>query len=110
MGRASRRKIAHIVSRRLEASPCPNCGKILSGVTGASIGAFFEPGPIRYKGHATLCCYCGALLIFADDAGRVRAMSERERNSLHLAPIVEQLYALWRADHPAGDFTKKRFN
>jgi hypothetical protein len=110
MGRASRRKPAHVVSQRVADSPCPNCGKLLSGVTAASIGAPFEPGPIRYKGHATLCGYCGALLIFADDAGRVRAMSERERNSLQLAPIVEQLYAQWRAEHPVGDFTRKRFN
>jgi len=109
MGRASRRKMAHVVSRKCVSSVCPNCTTRLDGVTAARIGGFLQQ-PLRLKGRPTMCSYCGALLIFADDAGNLRAMTEAERNSLNLAPEVKRIYAQWRADHPAGDFTKKRFN
>jgi hypothetical protein len=105
-----KRKMAHLVSKECAASACPNCSHELSGVTGARIGDFFDK-PLSLKGNPTMCACCGALLIFADDAGRVRAMTEAERNSVRFAPIVEQFYAMWREKaRPAGDYTKTRFN
>jgi hypothetical protein len=99
--------MAQVVSRQIAASACPNCSARLDGVTGARIGEFFK-GQVRLKGNATMCAYCGALLVFADDQGRVRAMTESERDSVKFAPIVEQFYAMWRAK--VQGFTKTRFN
>lgn len=104
------RKVAHIISGKLASCACPNCSHELSGATGVMMGGFFQRR-VRLKGEPTMCTYCGALLIFADDAGNVRAMTERERNSVHFAPVIQQLLDCWRRDkvHPP-DFTKKRFN
>jgi hypothetical protein len=111
MGRASRRKIAHIGSRKTGASTaCPGCSAHLDGLTEVQFRDSPFERTMRLKGYVTMCCYCGAVLIFADDAGNVRMMTKAERNSLQLAPEAERLYAEWRQSHPAGDFTRKRFN
>jgi hypothetical protein len=105
-----KRGSAFITSGKTAKSMCPGCLAVLDGVTGVNIGADFEKG-FQLKGCPTMCGYCGTLLIFADNDGRVRAMTETERNSVNLAPIVEKLYARWRDKVRAtGDFTKTRFN
>jgi hypothetical protein len=106
-----KKKIATIRSERCAACACPNCSHELSGVTAARVGESIRTGPLRLKGKPTMCGYCGALLIFADNAGRVRMMTEAERNVLQLHPEAKKLMDSWKRDHvPAPDFTKKRFN
>lgn len=52
---------AFIKSRKLRASNCPQCQKVLSGVTGVS----GDPeGTIPVEGTISVCCYCGTLLVF----------------------------------------------
>jgi hypothetical protein len=105
-----RRKRAHIVSGKLAPSACPNCLAKLNGFTGARIGGFL-PQPLELKGQHTMCAYCGAMLVFADDQGHLRMMTEAERNSLDLAPVVQFLYDKWRREKTrAPDFTRKRYN
>jgi hypothetical protein len=106
-----KRKFAHITSRKCAKSPCPNCHTKLDGFTGAMIGERFSE-PLFIKGRPTMCAYCGALLVFADNRGRVRAMTEAERDSAHFAPIVEKLYAGWREKARAGaeKFTRRVYN
>lgn len=103
--------MAHVVSGKLAPSPCPNCGTLLDGATGVSMGEFFER-ELRLKDRPTMCCYCGALLVFADNLGHLRTMTETERNSVRFAPEIEKILAWTKARfvRPAGDFTKKRFN
>ena len=105
-----RRKRVHIVSRKVPASACPNCFAVLSGFTFADLdGGASEPPPL--KGNATMCAYCGAMLIFADDAGSVRTMTAAERESIRFSPEVEKLYKGWVAEKiRPGDFTKRSFN
>ncbi len=108
-----RKPNALLSSAKTAACMCPNCGHELSGVTEARFtDSDRSPGPLRLKGNPTLCCYCGALLIFADNQGHVRAMTEAERNSVKFAPIVEELLDHFRerAKAGVGDFTKRRFN
>ena len=110
-----KRKIAHIVSGKTQASTaCPNCSHKLDAVTGASLGGPFErvqSGLPRLKGSVTMCWYCGALLIFSDDAGNLRVMTEVERAGIRFAPELENLMekVKERARKP-GDFTKKTYN
>lgn len=89
-------KNAHIVSQQLTSSACPNCQHELSGVTGVRFDGFFQPPALRLKGEPTLCTYCGALLIFVDDSGLLRAMTEGERNSVRYAPYAQKLVDEWR--------------
>jgi len=114
MSKRGKRKKALISQYDLVPSSCPSCNHALEAVTAAQI---CEPGMpfqrnVKLKGHPTLCTYCGAVLIFADDAGRVRAMTEAERNALELHPDAERVFNEWRRDYvrPAEDYTKKTWN
>ena len=54
---------------------------------------------------------CGAMLIFADDAGHVRQMTQSERDAHRVHPDVQHIYDSWKVNHVRQpDFTKKRFN
>jgi len=103
-----RRKKIYIGSGRTVPDGCPNCGHELSGATGVKFGgrrpATFSQTSL--KGVPTLCCYCGALLIFSDDAGHVRVMTAAERTSLQLSPELEFLIQITRA-RIAGGFTSR---
>jgi hypothetical protein len=108
-------KSAHITDRRAVACSCPNCSAELSAFTGVAFDHFFPAGPIELEGNPTMCAYCGALLIFADNAGRVREMTESERNSVQFEPYVKQLLDEWKAKidrerKRAEAFTRTRFN
>jgi hypothetical protein len=108
-------KTVHITQRDLVACPCPNCAHELSGVTAMRFDGFFARGPLSLKGNPTMCGYCGALLVFADDAGRVRAMTEAERNSVEFEPICKKLMDDWKARIDAERarataYTRTRFN
>lgn len=107
-----RRVVSHMMSGRLIADACPNCGHELSGVTGARLDAPFDRiGPTRrvsLKGNASMCVYCGAMLVFADEEGHVRVMTAAERSSYRLDPVLESIISRLRAKIP--DFTKKSYN
>lgn len=62
------------------------------------------------KGMATKCVYCGVMLIFADDQGRVRMMTVDERNDLAARPLEPLLEELLRSIKVQPEFTKKRSN
>jgi len=103
-------EIAVVHSAKLASCACPNCSHELSGVTAVTFDGSLEK-PLL-KGNPTQCAYCGALLIFADEEGHVRTMTEAERNSVEFAPIAQQLLDSFRAraKKGVGDFTKRRFN
>jgi hypothetical protein len=103
--------MAHIVSGETAKSVCPNCSAILDRFTGARLGAFFEL-PMRVKGEVTVCASCGARLIFADDQGRVRIMTEHERATIRLDPQVELLLEkmMERRKRSQPNFTQRRYD
>lgn len=109
MSKPKKRRMPHIVSGRTKGSACPNCLNRLDGVTGVLLDGFFESPP-KLKGHATMCCYCGALLTFADDAGTLRMMTEAERNSFKPESIISELLAKVKAGARQPDFTKRNPN
>lgn len=59
-----------------------------------------------------MCAYCSALLVFADNAGRLRMMTEAERNSTLFAPIIQDLLDMVKANarKNAESFTKRNPN
>lgn len=105
-----KKRVARIVSGKLVADACPNCGHELSGVTAAKLNGPFErtAGRVSIKGQPSMCVYCGALLVFADEEGHVRVMTAAERSSYHLDPVLEKIMARMRPKRP--DFTKKNYN
>src|SRR5580704_399402 len=98
-------------SEMLAKSPCPGCHMGLDAVT-AALADDFGLGMPKLKGHVTMCAYCGALLIFSDDEGHLRIMTEEERNSLQFSEIVARFYAQWRAENNrnAERFTRRSGN
>ena len=109
------KRSARISSGKLPvASACPNCMKKLDGVTGVSWdGDFKRVGPTRkvsIEGSMTMCAYCGVLLMFADEDGRLRLMTAEER-AAKVDPAVQQLIDDFRRDKvKPPDFTKRSFN
>lgn len=92
-----RRPRADISQRRTRAkSPCPCCHRVLDAAT--HVGFDGCSAPLNLSGEATICAYCGALLVFADDAGRLRTLTEAERGSIRFAPVVRNLIDSWRAE------------
>ena len=106
-----KRRVARLVSGRLAISACPNCMHRLDAVTAVSFDGPVErvgaTGPISVTGHATMCRYCGAMLMFADEAGHVRLMTAEERSTLRLGPEAAELLERLRPKPP--DFTRKNF-
>jgi hypothetical protein len=92
---------------------CPNCSHILDGATGARLDSPFErttTGRVSLAGTVTMCVYCGALLIFADEAGRVRLPTPEER-ARKLDPILQDLLDAFRRERiKPPDFTRKNYN
>jgi hypothetical protein len=82
-------KDAYIRSLEVVGSPCPNCGVVLDGVTGISLAGPFEQ-PVELKDGVTRCVYCDTFLIFTDNRGTVRQMTEKERRTI--PPEVAALY------------------
>lgn len=107
---------ARIASGKLPVGDhCPNCLKKCDAVTGVTLNNSFERiGPTRrisVQGSLTICCYCGALLVFADEDGRLRMMTEEERAARGLDPVLEKLIDQYRREKvKAPDFTRKNFN
>jgi hypothetical protein len=108
---------ARIASGKLRfGGNCPNCLKKCDGATGVTLnGAFAHIGPTRrisIQGSLTMCCYCGALLVFADQEGRLRVMTAEERSTCKFDPVLEKLIDDFRREkvqHPPN-FTRKNFN
>jgi hypothetical protein len=107
---------AHIASGKLRVGNyCPNCLKKCDGVTGVRLDREFERvGPTRrvsIKDAFTMCCYCGAILVFADEEGRLRPMTEEERATHRFDPVIQDLIDNFRREkvQPPG-FTRKNFN
>lgn len=93
-----RRKYAHVeLARRAVKSGCPSCAAIVDSVT---ITQFrhtpVQPARPKLAGNPTVCLYCGALLVFTDDVGHLRVMTEAERDSIQFAPQAAQLYEMVR--------------
>ena len=105
-----KKRVARIVSGKLVADACPNCMHLLDGVTAASLdGDFDRIGPTRrvsLKGNATMCCYCGAMLVFADEDGRLRVMTQEEHSTFRMDPVFETML---REMRDKLDFTKKNY-
>jgi hypothetical protein len=107
-----KRRVARIVSGKIAGDACPNCMRMLDGVTAASLNGPFErfgpEGRVSVKGHATMCMYCGAMLMFADEEGHLRLMTAMERSTFRLHPDLSKLQERLRPKPP--DFTKKSYN
>ena len=107
---------ARVASGKLrDGNYCPNCLKKCDGVTGVTLNSDFERvGPTRrvsLKGSVTMCAYCGALLVFADEEGRLRLMTEEERATHSLDPVLQKLVDDFRRKNvQPPNFTKKNFN
>ena len=112
----SKKRKAHISSGKLPVGDrCPNCLHRLDGVTGVRLDGEFErvgpTGRISVKGTQTICCYCGALLVFADEEGHLRLMTPEERAGRRLDPLLEDLIERVRRERvKPPDFTRKNWN
>ncbi len=101
------RKIGHIRSTTTAVCcACPSCGAALNGFTAVKVGGLIQR-PLLLKGKTTMCCHCGAVLVFADNRGNVRAMTISERAAYKPNPMLEKIR---RSFDLAEDFTKKRYN
>jgi hypothetical protein len=60
------------------------------------------------KGHATMCMYCGAMLMFADEEGHLRLMTATERSTYRVEPDLAEMLERLRPKPP--DFTRKSYN
>lgn len=110
-----KKRIARIASGRLPVSSCPNCMHEIDGVTSIKMDEpFGRTGPtkrISLTGGATICCYCGAMLIFADEKGTMRMITEEERAHIRFDPLVQRLIDDFRRTSiRPPDFTKKSYN
>jgi hypothetical protein len=107
---------ARIASGKLRVGGhCPNCLKKCDGATGVSLrGEFKRVGPtqqVSIKGSLTMCAYCGALLVFADEEGRLRLMTMEERATERFHPVLQKLIDDFRRKKvQPPDFTRKNFN
>ncbi len=101
MKRRQRRLELHISTQRAVLCACPNCSTRLDAVTHVSE----DKGMPDLKGHATMCAECGAMLIFEDNAGRVRMMTEAERNTHQGGELEKILRAYWEKRRP--NFTQR---
>jgi hypothetical protein len=106
-----KRRKAYVRTLQVAASPCPSCHRILSGTTGVQFDSRL-PNLLRLKNNLSMCAYCGALLIFADNDGRLRVMTEAERDSLELGPDQQRLFDMIRekARKDAEALTKRSYN
>lgn len=68
---------------------CPGCGKLIDAVTGVALDK--PPRNLKLADVPTICAYCGTLLIFKDNTGHLRLMTEAERNSIRLDPILMEI-------------------
>jgi hypothetical protein len=99
MGKASRaKKIMWVRSQRARKSMCPGCQAELTGVTGASPD---EKHLNPYAGAPTICCYCGALLVFDAQLIARRPTPELAARLLDQYPLTRKL----QADILAGMFS-----
>jgi hypothetical protein len=110
-----KKRLALIVSGKTVADACPNCMHRLDGMTAARLdGPFERTGPTRrvsLKGNVSMCVYCGAMLVFADDEGHLRTMTAAERSTYHLEPVLQDIMDKIRSKRPnPPDFTRKNFN
>lgn len=70
------------VDMRLEASPCCECGKLLTGASGPC-----QPSP----DDMTLCLYCGSLNVF-DVNLRLRRPTDAEFFEAAKSPVIQALH------------------
>lgn len=106
MGHARKRITVALSDGRTRKSPCSNCGVLLSAWVQAQPLAT-ATSTTRLKGHRTVCAYCGALLVFADDNGTLRTMTPEERATWNPGDEERRVFEVFRKF--AGDFTKRRF-
>ena len=71
------------------AGACPSCSRQLTGAT--AIGQGDKPSDNRPKrGDATICIYCGALLVFTRGL-KLRHATEDERREIGAMPTVQTI-------------------
>ena len=87
MGKSSSKKSLWIRSGAAPQASCPSCGHELSGFTSASETRGQRP----YAGAPTLCCYCGALLVFDARSIPRRPTPEMAERLLREYPLVRRL-------------------
>jgi hypothetical protein len=105
-----RRHSAYIGTKNLhQKHPCPNCLKGIDGVTSVSLRLESPEKVFDLKGKFTMCIYCGALLTFADNKGRMRIMTAEERaDAMRLHPTLQNLVDQWRREK-VPNFARKNF-
>lgn len=104
MGKASRAKrIMWIRSQRARKSTCPECQSELTGVTAASPN---QKNLDPYAGAPTICCYCGALLVFDAQLMVRQPTPELAARLLEQYPLARRI----RADIIAGMFSNRASN
>lgn len=92
---------ARLLSRRSAITLCPNCGETIEGYTGVEFD--FVPGPVNTKDHFTMCVYCGEFVMFTDNAGHIRRLSDQEAADYKAwlaepdQKVIRDLYAAARA-------------
>lgn len=93
MGRASGRRKAKrqvwLHTRRVTARLCPACLAVLDGATSLSLDTPGAPWTEMPEGSATLCAYCGAILIVVGKGFRVATDAE----FAELEPLQRRLLA-----------------
>ena len=76
---------------RIEATPCPTCGKLLDAATPAT-----DPGTRPSPGDISVCIYCGGLgMYIAGSPVGVRALTPQERDEvITQSPDIRRILAI----------------
>ena len=74
---------------------CPQCKHLLDAATLAQSDDTDFDGDVT--GHATLCGYCGAGLIFADPYGKLRRAQPQELDDLRKNPLFRSMQKQYAA-------------
>lgn len=97
--------VGYLRNDRVVADACPNCGRKLDHALGIQFGGE-RPNFREKKGYRTVCGFCAAVLVFADDAGHVRVMTAADA-AIAISPQEKSVIAALQKQ-VASEFTSRR--
>lgn len=75
--------------KQVKSDNCPNCGKVLDGITGVGDQPGCSDDP--YPGGYTICAYCCSLCKFDDDLKLVQVSDEEREFLIKDNPLIQKM-------------------